>query len=225
MASTAKRQDKIRVQVDLTKTEATLLQLLAGRLSVRSRADLLQQAYGTFLWIVDEMLSGRRIVSVEPEILDQLEKYKELSVPAVAPLLFEHYEYLVERPETGRKQLYLKGQTMTVGDLVDKMRANQLSPEEAAQDMDLPLPQVKEALAYYETHQDLIETETVEEKQDLLSTDVEFELGFDPDDEQAMRQIIDKQRQALLAYVGSATTNEPDDASTRHDEYLYGIGQ
>lgn len=58
-----------------------------------------------------------------------------------------------------------------------------------------------------------------------LSKDVEFELGFDPDDEQAMRQVIDKQRQALLAYVGSATTNEPDDASTRHDEYLYGIDQ
>ncbi|MEW5959551.1 MAG: hypothetical protein AB1801_17645, partial [Chloroflexota bacterium] len=119
MSSTIKQQqDKVRVQVDLTKAEATLLQLLAGRLSVRSRADLLQQAYGTFLWIVNEMLAGRRIISIEPEKLEQLEKFKELSVPAVAPLLFEHYQYLIARPETGRNQLYLKGRTMTIGQLV-----------------------------------------------------------------------------------------------------------
>ena len=100
MASSAKRQEKVRVQVDLTKTEATLLQLLAGRLSVRSRADLLQQAYGTFLWIVDEMLSGRRIVSVEPEKLEQLQNYKELSVPAVAPC----YSTIMNIWLSGRKQ-------------------------------------------------------------------------------------------------------------------------
>ncbi len=81
---------------------------------------------------------------------------------------------------------------MTVGQLVYQMRANQLSPEEVAQDMGLPLPQVREALTYYETHQDLIESEVAEEKQELLFKDVEFELDFDPDDEQAMCQIIKK---------------------------------
>jgi predicted DNA-binding antitoxin AbrB/MazE fold protein len=47
-------------------------------------------------------------------------------------------------------------------------------------------------------------------------------LGFDPDDERAMHDVIEKQRQALDAFVGSATTDDADDASTRHDEYLYG---
>lgn len=175
MASKSKGQEKVRVQVDLTKSEAALIQLLSKRLSVRSRADLLQQAYGTFLWIINEMLSGRRIVSVQPEDLDQLEKFRELNVPAVAPLMFEHYQYLSPRPEAGRQQLYLKGRTMTVGQLVYKMRANQLSPEDAAEDMDLPLDQVMEALAYYETHQELIESEMAEEKQYLLSKGVNVE--------------------------------------------------
>jgi hypothetical protein len=40
MALKAKRQDKVRVQVDLTAAEATLLELLQRRLSVRSRADV-----------------------------------------------------------------------------------------------------------------------------------------------------------------------------------------
>jgi len=165
MALKTKQRDKVRVQVDLTTAEATSLELLQRRLSVRSRTDLLQQAYGTFLWIVDEMLSGRRIVSVEAVMLDQLERFKELSVPAVEPLVFGHYQYLVTRPEKGRKQPYLKGRNMTVGQLVYKMRANQLSVEQAAEDMDLPARQVMEAVAYYQAHRDLIESEMDEEKQ------------------------------------------------------------
>jgi uncharacterized protein (DUF433 family) len=74
-----------------------------------------------------------------------------------------HYQYLVARPETGRRQLYLKGRTMTVGQLVYTMRANGLEAEAAAEDLELPLEQVQEALAYYETHRDLIESEAEEE--------------------------------------------------------------
>ncbi len=167
MALKATRRDTIRVQVDLTPAETTQLELLQKRLAVRSRADLLQQAYGTFLWIVNEMLSDRRIVSVEPGELERLERFKELSVPAVAPLVFEHYRYLVMRPEKNRQQPYLKGRNMTVGQLVYKMRANQLSVEQAAADMDLPVEQVVEALAYYETHRELVEAEIAEEKRYL----------------------------------------------------------
>jgi hypothetical protein len=41
--------------------------------------------------------------------------------------------------------------------------------------MDLPVEQVLEALAYYHTHRELIESETEEEKQYLLSHGVELE--------------------------------------------------
>jgi uncharacterized protein (DUF433 family) len=166
---------RVRVQVDLDQKHARLLELLEDRLAVRSRTDLLQQAYGTFLWIVEEMLAGRRVVSVESEALETLAKFKELSIPAVEPLRFRHYQYLTARPETGRSQLYLKGRTMTVGQLVYKMRANAMDAEAAAKDMDLPLAQVKEALAYYETHRDLIESEAAEERRYLEEAGVKLE--------------------------------------------------
>ena len=158
---------RMRVQVDLDSKAVRLLDLLQTRLAVRSRTDLLQQAYGTFLWVVNEMLAGRRIVSVDTAALEQLQRFKELSLPAVEPLRFAHYRYLVERPETGRRQLYLTGRTMTVGQLVYTMRANDLDAEAAAEDLDLPLEQVQEALAYYETHQELIESEAEEERRAL----------------------------------------------------------
>jgi uncharacterized protein (DUF433 family) len=168
---------RVRVQVDLDAKDVKLLELLEKRLSVRSRADLLQQAYGTFLWVVDEMLSGRSIVSVEEGALDRLERFKELSIPAVEPLRFKHYRYLVARPEKGHSQLYLKGRNMTVGQLIYKMRANQLDVEKAAQDMDLPLEQVIGALVYHETHREIVESETEEIKQFLLSQGVALEPG------------------------------------------------
>jgi len=166
---------KTRVQVDLDNKDATLLALLEKRLAVRSRADLLQQAYGTFIWVVDEMLAGRHIISVDGDSLETVARFKELNLPAVAPLLYRHYQHLTARPETGRSQLYLKGRTMTVGQLVYKMRANELNAEAAAADMDLPLEQVLEALAYYETHRDLIENEAAEEQCALLASGVDLE--------------------------------------------------
>jgi uncharacterized protein (DUF433 family) len=175
MEQQTRRSDKVRVQVDLSAAEVRLLDLLQDRLSVRSRADLLQQAYGSFLWMVDEMLAGRKVVSVETEALARLERFKELSVPAVQPIIFEHYRYLVEKPDKWRKQLYLKGRNMTVGQLVYSMRANNLSAEEAAADMDLPVEQVREAQAYYEINRDLIEREADEEKQYLLTEGVLLE--------------------------------------------------
>ena len=168
---------KVRVQVDLSETEAALLHHLAGRLAVRSRADLLQQAYGTFLWTLNELLAGRRVVSVAPEDLQKLDKYKELSVPAVEPLLFEHFEYLTARPESGYKQLYLKGRNLRVGQLIYRMRANGLTDEEAAADMSLPVAQIREAQLYYRINRDLVEQESAQEKERLDTAGVSLEPG------------------------------------------------
>ena len=81
MALSTRQSDKVRVQVDLSAAEASLLEVLQRRLAVRSRADLLQQAYGTFLWVLDEMLAGRHIVSVEQAVsYTHLDVYKRQAI-------------------------------------------------------------------------------------------------------------------------------------------------
>lgn len=77
---------------------------------------------------------------------------------------YHDYEYLEARPHPRRRQLYLRGRNMTVGQLVATMRANALSPTDAAMDLDLPLAQIHEALAYYETYHDLVNAELREER-------------------------------------------------------------
>ncbi len=73
------------------------------------------------------------------------------------------YKHLVARPHPWRKQLYLQGRNMTVGQLIAAMHANKLSLEETAEDFSLPIAQVEEALAYYEAHRDLVNAEPREE--------------------------------------------------------------
>lgn len=58
---------------------------------------------------------------------------------------------------------------MRVGQLIYKMRANEMSEEEAAADMGLPIAQVREAALYYQTNRELIEQEADEDQQRLLA--------------------------------------------------------
>lgn len=96
-------------------------------------------------------------------------------MPASEPVLFDHYRYLVKRPEKGREQPYLRGRNMTVGQLIYTIRANNLTIKEAAEDFNLPVEQVLEAQAYYQTHSDLIASEMAQETLSLLERGVNLE--------------------------------------------------
>lgn len=82
----------------------------------------------------------------------------------------EQYAWLERRPGGWRKQLYLKGRNMTVGQLIYSMRANRTlnNPAAAARTFALPAEQVQEALTYYRQHKSLIEAEADAEKHWLL---------------------------------------------------------
>ena len=77
------------------------------------------------------------------------------------------WRYLVARPHPWRRQLSLKGRNTTVGHLVSVVRANGLTPEQASEDLGLPLDAIREAVAYYEENRALIELEAAEERRRL----------------------------------------------------------
>lgn len=81
----------------------------------------------------------------------------------VEPVVFGQYRYLVMRPEKDRSQPYLRGRNITVWQLVNTMRANNLTPQEVAEDFSLPLEQVLDAQAYYQASGDLIASEIAQE--------------------------------------------------------------
>jgi uncharacterized protein (DUF433 family) len=156
-------KNKQRIQIDLANEQVALMDSVSEQLAIRSRAELIQQAFALFLWAVDEALTGNQVISVEPEQARKIAHYKEVSIPALQPLVFQNYQYLTARPHPWKKQLFLKGRNMTVGQLMATIQANHLTDEEAAEDLNLPLEQIKEAKAYYHTHQTLVDVEAQEE--------------------------------------------------------------
>lgn len=77
------------------------------------------------------------------------------------------WNYLVARPHSWRRQLAVKGRNLTVGQLISTMRANGLNPEQASEDLGLPLGAIQEAETYYAENRALIELEAAEERRRL----------------------------------------------------------
>lgn len=90
-------------------------------------------------------------------------------------ILLQQYEYLEERPDNWRQQLYLKGRNISVGQLIYAMRANDLDTEGVAYELDLPVVQVREAQQYYQLNKQVIERDADEEKRFLIKEGIPLE--------------------------------------------------
>ncbi len=87
----------------------------------------------------------------------------------------ENWQYLVARPHPWRKQLYIKGRKLLASIVWQDIITNQMSPEQAAENWDLPLSTIHEAIQYCESHQELLKLEADEERYQLEVKGVSFE--------------------------------------------------
>ena len=85
------------------------------------------------------------------------------------------WQYLIARPHRWRRQLSVKGRNLTVGQLVSTVRANRMTPEQASEQLDLPLAAIEEALIYYAENRGLIELEASEERRQLAQRGLRLE--------------------------------------------------
>lgn len=76
----------------------------------------------------------------------------------------EDWQYLVARPHPWRRQFYIKGRKLLASTVWQDAIANQMSPEQAAENWDLPLAAIYEVIRYCESHQELIKLESDEER-------------------------------------------------------------
>lgn len=97
-----------------------------------------------------------RLDTIEERLrrLEERIERREMREAAVQP-----WQYLVRRQHPWRQQLYVKGRNLTARQLVGSMKANQLDEAAAAADYRLPVESVREALAYVERNNELLEPE------------------------------------------------------------------
>jgi uncharacterized protein (DUF433 family) len=87
----------------------------------------------------------------------------------------ENWQYLIARPHPWRKQLYIKGHKLLASTIWRDMTANQMSPEQAAENWNLPLSAIYEVIDYCENHQELLKLEADEERYRLEVKGVQLE--------------------------------------------------
>ena len=74
------------------------------------------------------------------------------------------WQYLEKRLHPWRQQLYFKGKKLKAFDVWMDMMVNKDTPQEAAENWDLSLDAVMEAIEYCQTHQELLNQEAEEER-------------------------------------------------------------
>jgi hypothetical protein len=87
----------------------------------------------------------------------------------------ESWEFLVARPHSWRRQLYVKGRKLLASIVWQDMLSNNMTPDEAADNWDLSLSAIQEIVRYCETHPDLLKLEAEEERCRLQEQGVSFE--------------------------------------------------
>ena len=83
----------------------------------------------------------------------------------------EEWKFLSPRPQSWRKQLYIKGSRLPASVIWSDLFVNDMTIEEAAENWDLPLAAIQEAIRYCETHRELIKSEAEEEGRDLAESE------------------------------------------------------
>ena len=85
------------------------------------------------------------------------------------------WQYLEKRPHRWRQQLYIKGRKLTAFTLWMNMIVNEITPEDAADNWELPLAAVYEAIEYCQTHQELLQQEAETERRHLEEKGIPLE--------------------------------------------------
>ncbi|MBW4691577.1 MAG: hypothetical protein KME27_07380 [Lyngbya sp. HA4199-MV5] len=108
-------------------------------------------------------------------ISDRLELVSAIVLSLQTATDVEDWKYLVSRPHVWRKQLYVKGRKLLASNVWQDMIVNGMTPEQAAENWDLPLAVISEVIRYCDTHQELLRLEASEERYRLDSKGVEVE--------------------------------------------------
>lgn len=153
-----------RQNFNVTPDQEAELLALQSELGASSVKDAIFKAVRLALLLKREVKKGRRI-----SLKDQAGNITEVIVPELEGNIVPRWTYLVERPESWKKQLFVKGRRLTAFNVWSDMISNKMTPEEAADNWDLPIEAINEIIEYCGENGELIKKEADQERQSLVS--------------------------------------------------------
>jgi uncharacterized protein (DUF433 family) len=162
MASEYPTKTRHRLSADVPERTQARVRETAGRYYRGVVSDAVTTALETFQWVVDARSRGKRVIATDAERLP--ESYEELVIAGLDSVGSGEWTWLVKREHPWRRQLWIKGRNMTAGSVASTVVTNGWSPERMADEFDLPIDAVVEALRYAERARELIEAEEAENR-------------------------------------------------------------
>jgi hypothetical protein len=165
MAIETKRQN-----FNITPEQEAELVWLRETIGAPTAKDAILRAVRVLAILAREAQQGQKVyLGADADHLTQL------LIPELQSASLEGWKYLVARPHTWRRQLYVKGRKLRASTVWSDLLVNQMTPEDAADDWNLPLEAVEEIIRYCESNQALLAMESDEERCRLLEGGVQLE--------------------------------------------------
>jgi hypothetical protein len=150
-----------RANFDVTPEQQARLEELKDAMRASSLKDAVLRTSAVMLLLARELADGKHLYLGE-----RRESADRLVLPELEPLS-PPWRWLVARPHPWRRQLWVKGRRLLASQIWNDMRANALTAEQVAEDLDLPVEAVDEIVRYCEANAALIALEADEERQQL----------------------------------------------------------
>ena len=153
-----------RQNFNVTPEQEAELLALQSELEAANVKDAIFRAVRLTRFLGQEVRGGRRI-----GLKDRNGNVTEVILPELQGTGLFPWTYLVERPHAWKKQLFVKGRRLTAAQVWLDMRANHMTPGEAAENWELPEEAISEIVEYCESNGALLKMEADEEKLSLAS--------------------------------------------------------
>ena len=165
MAAEIKRQN-----FNITPEQEAELTWLRDTLGASSTKDAILLAVRVLAILAREVQRGHALY-----LGTESGPWTRLLIPELQPPASGEWTYLVARPHPWRRQLFVKGRRLRAFTVWMDMQTNGMTPEEAADNWDLPLAAIEEIRRYCEEQRALLEMEAEEERRRLLEEGVNLE--------------------------------------------------
>lgn len=159
-----------RANFDLSPEQEEQLANLRTQLGASSTKEAVLKAVQLTTLLLDEVQQGNRLfVGKSPTTAVRL------TIPELEAPSHGKWRWLVERPHSWRRQLWVKGRKLMASAVWLDALTNGMGPREAAENWDLPLEACEEIFAYCEADKALIEAEANEERQRLKRANLDVD--------------------------------------------------
>ncbi|MGL5079203.1 MAG: hypothetical protein ACRDBG_25665 [Waterburya sp.] len=85
------------------------------------------------------------------------------------------WQYLEQHPHSWRKQLYIKGKRIKANVIYSDLIVNEMTPDDAAENWDLPKEAICEVIEYCQANQELLKQEAEEGRRRLEAKGVSID--------------------------------------------------